>query len=154
MVRVNLNPRGRVADNEAPNSQRSSGRSLGRKIAIGIVVSSIGYLIGVGLVSVIPQVFYPENADVPSEVSCAEGVRDLRADLLTHAAERVGAGEADPVALRSWFTAWDARYYAIESRCDGTDLERWTLVGRLRHRLQGTLERFDSAEGELARATL
>ena len=118
------------------------------------MVSGIAYLIIMGLVSVVPQVFYPETAEIPDELTCPEGVDELRTELLDHAGERVAAGgDANPTELRTWLREWDARFHALETRCEGSELDRWTLVGRLRHRIQGMLERYDGAEGELARAT-
>ncbi|MEZ4336952.1 MAG: hypothetical protein R3B82_10020 [Sandaracinaceae bacterium] len=118
-----------------------------------MIAGGILYLIGVGFYSVVPQVFYPEAVDLPEDLSCSAGIDDLRDELMTHAGERVTAGgEADPTALRTWLRTWDGRYHSLEARCDAGDHDRWSLLGRLRQRLQGTLERFDREDGEIARS--
>ncbi|MCB9596184.1 MAG: hypothetical protein H6719_25910 [Sandaracinaceae bacterium] len=117
------------------------------------MAGGILYLIGVGFYSVIPQLFSPETADLPADLTCSEGVDELRDELMTHASTRITTGgEADPADLRSWLRGWDGRYHALEPRCSAGDLDRWTLLGRLRYRIQGTLERFDREDGELVRA--
>jgi len=141
-----------VAKNES-ETRKKPGRRLGRTIATVIVASGIAYLLGVGLLSVIPQIFYPAQADLPEDLSCGEGLDELRAELLDRAGERVAAGGSDTRDLRAWLVDWDARYHGLESRCDGDQYQRWTLVGRLRRRIEGTLERFDREDGALARAT-
>lgn len=141
-----------MANNES-ETRKKPGRSLGRTIATVIVASGIVYLLGVGLVSVIPQIFTPARADLPQELSCQDGLDELRAELLDRAGERVSAGGSDTRDLRAWLDDWDARYHGLEPRCEGNQYQRWTLVGRLRRRIEGTLERFDREDGALARAT-
>ncbi|MBX3272146.1 MAG: hypothetical protein KF729_17910 [Sandaracinaceae bacterium] len=118
-----------------------------------MVAGGILYLIGVGFYSVIPRVFSPPASELPASVTCARGVETLRVELLDRAAERVRTGgEADPSALRRWLRDWDGRYHALAPRCGAGEQARWALLGRLRYRLQGTLERYDREDGELARA--
>lgn len=118
-----------------------------------MIAGGILYLIGVGFYSVIPQVFFPPQAELPAGVTCANGVHALRSELLASAGARVEmGGDADPASLRRWLRDWDARYHALEARCSARELERWSLLGRLRRRLQGTLERYGREEGELVRA--
>lgn len=112
------------------------------------------YLCGVGLYSVVPQVFYPQPAEIPEDLTCRDGLGRLRAELLTYSADRIrlpSNSEAAPPG--DFFAEWDPRHVALESRCTtGTEGEAWELLGRLRQRVQGTLERYDREEGELARA--
>ncbi len=141
-----------MAEDE-PETPSPPGRRTGRAIATTVVAGGILYLIGVGFYSVIPQIFDPPTAELPEELTCADGVDDLRDELLTRAGARVSAGgEADPTSLRAWLRGWDGRYHALEARCGAAEHERWSLLGRLRRRLQGTLERFDRDDGEIARA--
>lgn len=138
---------------ESAESRRRS-RSLGRRLAIGLVASLLLYLIGVGLVSVIPQVFWPEAAEIDASVRCADGLRDLRAELLAFAGEHVAAGGSErPGRVRDYLARWDLRHRGLEARCTGAgEDEAWVALGRMRERLQGTLERFDENEGALARS--
>lgn len=137
---------------EGVESRRRS-RSLGRRLATILVVCGLVYLIGVGFVSVIPQVFWPEAAEVDPSISCADGLRDLRAELLGWAGEHVASGGAeDPGPARARLSRWDLRHRGLETRCAAAGEEdAWVLLARMRERLQGTLERFDDEEGALAR---
>ncbi len=138
---------------ESAESRRRS-RSLGRRLATGLVVCGLLYLIGVGLLSVIPQVFWPEAAEVDPSISCADGLRDLRAELLAWSGERVASGgQASTSGLDRYFERWDLRHRGLEARCDASgESDAWVRLGRMRERLQGTLERFDDEEGALARS--
>lgn len=135
-------------------TEKRSGRRLGRRIATVIVVSGIAYLIGVGLISVIPQIFYPPAASLPDDLTCADVLADLREELLSRAGAHIERGGSESSGeLRAWLDDWDRRHSGIDARCEGSERERWERLDRLRRRLQGTLERFDREEGELARET-
>ncbi len=137
---------------ESAESRRRS-RSLGRRLATGLVVCGLLYLIGVGLLSVIPQVFWPEAAEVDPSISCADGLRDLRAELLAFAGEHVARGGSDDrETVRNFLGPWDLRHRGLEERCEGDERDAWVRLGQMRERLQGTLYRFDAEEGALARA--
>lgn len=144
------------ASGESPRSRRSRARGagsrrLGRRIAGGAVIVFLVYLIGVGVISVVPQVFWPEMAELDPAIGCEDGVRDLRTELLTFAGERVASAGGDPAALEAYFDRWDLRHRALEPRCQGDGHHAWTLLGRMRGRLESRLERFDAEEGALAR---
>lgn len=131
---------------------RGRSRSIGRGIATGIVVALVAYLVGVGFYSVVPQVYWPERAELDESVTCSEGLLDLRGRLLARAGDRVArGGGTDRAGLRRWLRQWDREHLALESRCDGSEHDAWDLLGRLRQRVQATLERFDADEGVLAR---
>ncbi|HJL15713.1 MAG TPA: hypothetical protein RMH99_08660 [Sandaracinaceae bacterium LLY-WYZ-13_1] len=136
---------------ESPGKDRGRSRIIGRGIATALVVALLGYLIVVGFTSVVPQVFWPEGAAMPASVSCTEGLRDLRGELLGRAGDRVASGGGDHEALRAWLAGWDRRHLGLEDRCEGEAHGAWEQLGRLRQRLQATLERFDADEGQLAR---
>lgn len=129
---------------------RGRSRSIGRAIATSLVVALLAYLIGVGFYSVVPTLFWPETIEVAEDVSCADGLADLRAELFARAGDRVASGGGERDALRSWLRGWDRRHLAFEARCEDQH-DAWQLLGRLRQRVQGTLERFDAHERELAR---
>ncbi len=127
-------------------------RSLGRRIATVLVVCGLAYLVGVGLISVIPQVFWPEAAELPTSLSCADGVRELRDELLSFASDHVArAGSDDSREMRPFFERWDLRHRALEARCEGEEADAWVQLGQTRERLEATLQRFDAEEGALAR---
>jgi hypothetical protein len=116
------------------------------------VVLGLVYIVGVGFVSVIPQVFWPATAEVDPSVSCAEGLRTLQGELLARAADHVGRGGAEePRSLRPYLEQWDRRHAALEPRCEGDAADAWVRLAQMRGRLQATLERFDAEEGALAR---
>lgn len=110
------------------------------------------YIVGVGFASVIPQVFWPRAAEVDPAITCAEGLRGLRGELLTRAGEHVAQGGAeDRHALAPYLREWDLRHRGLEARCDGPGRDAWVRLAQMRERLSATLERFDSEEGALAR---
>ena len=130
---------------------RSRALALGRGIASVVVLGFLLYLCGVGLYSVVPQVFWPEPGTVDPSVTCVAGLTDLRGDLFAQAGERVASAGGDQASLESWLHGWDRRHLALEARCAGGEHDAWELLGRTRQRLEGTLERFDATEGVLAR---
>jgi hypothetical protein len=125
--------------------------ALGRGIASVFVLGGLLYLCGVGLYSVIPQVFWPEAGSVDESVSCEAGLTDLRGELFARAGERVASAGGDQASLESWLDGWDRRHLALEARCAGGEHDAWELLSQARQRLEGTLERFDATEGVLAR---
>ncbi len=136
----------------AGRSPRGRSRSVGRAIATGIVVLGLVYIVGVGFISVIPQVFWPEAAPLEPGVSCTDGLRALKGELLDRAAARVGRTDTEePSDLRPYLEAWDRRHAALEPRCGGEGERAWVQLAQMRGRLQATLERFDAEEGALAR---
>jgi hypothetical protein len=134
-------------------SRARSQAGLGRRIATTVVVCGLAYLILVGIGSVVPQVFWPAKATIDPAITCDEGLRDLRAELLAFAGEHVArGGSADRDAVRNFLGPWDLRHRGLEARCEGDERDAWVLLGQMRERLQGTLYRFDAEEGALARA--
>lgn len=146
----------RETDNARPDEDRAARRdrrgrkSLGRRIATVVVSLAILYLVGVGLASVIPQVFWPDRVALDPSLTCAEGLREMRAELLARSSDRVASLGAQE-DLTPFFARWDERHVALEPRCSGSELDAWELLGRLRQRVDDTLERVDDEEGDLAR---
>ncbi len=142
----------RSDDQGGGTDSRSRSRSLGRLIATVIVVCGLVYLVGVGLASVIPQVFWPATAELPPSMTCGEGLRELHDDLLTYAGEQIArGGDDDPQRMRPFFHRWDLTHRALEARCHGEEADAWVELGQTRERLEATLQRFDEEEGALAR---
>jgi hypothetical protein len=139
---------------ETPSESRARAQAgLGRRIATTVVVCGLAYLIIVGVASVVPQVFWPPKAAIDPAITCADGLRDLRAELLAFAGEHVTrGGSEDHETVRNFLGPWDLRHRGLEARCEGDERDAWVLLGRMRERLQGTLGRFDAEEGALARA--
>ena len=145
--------RTRSGDDGGESSGRKgrSGR-LGRRIANLIVIAGLAYLLLSGLFSVIPQIFWPARTEPPPATTCAEGLRDLRAELLARAGERVSAGGAESDDLDAWLRDWDRRHRGLEARCDGPGADSYFLLGRLRERLESDLHRYEAGEADLDRA--
>jgi hypothetical protein len=134
------------------NGRRDTYARLSRRIATLIVILGIVYLIGVAVISVVPQVFWPRAGRVDPEVTCTEGLRDLRAQMLARAGEHVASGGSEDDAwMRPWLARWDLQHRGLEDRCQGEDRETWVRLAQMRERMEGSLERFDDEEGELAR---
>ncbi|MFK7987809.1 MAG: hypothetical protein AB8I08_17460 [Sandaracinaceae bacterium] len=143
--------RARSEDDEGRGRRGKTGR-LGRWIANSIVVAGLAYLILSGLFSVIPQIFWPERAELDSSVTCTEEVVNLRSELLAHFGERVSAGGHSTDDLTPWLRDWDQRHAALADRCDGAPSH--SLLGRLRERLESDLSRFEAGAGDLDRALI
>lgn len=142
---------GSAAGSRQKGAPRGRALALGRGIASVVVLGGLLYLCGVGLYSVIPQVFWPEAGTVDESVSCVAGLTDLRGELFAGAGDRVANAGGDRASLESWLHGWDRRHLALEARCAGEEHDAWELLGRTRQRLEGTLTRFDATEGVLAR---
>jgi hypothetical protein len=109
-----------------------------------------------GLISILPQVFWPDHSSwaagaVPEH--CATGLRQLKAELLTRASDRVAmAGHPDAASLDRWLRGWDDRYIALEKHCEaGPEGRAHATLGRLRHHTGTFLRKFDREEGRIAR---
>jgi hypothetical protein len=135
-----------------PGKPRGKYARIGRRVASMFAVAAVAYFIIVGIVSVIPQVFWPERAAIDPSVTCEAGVRDLRAELLARASDHIASGGSeDRTWMETWLEDFDRRHLGLEGRCSGEGHEAWSLVGRMRERVQSTLVRFDDEEGALAR---
>lgn len=139
---------------ESTGDRRSRSQAgLGRRIATIVVSSALVYIVTVGVISVVPQAFWPEAATLDPSITCAEGLRDLRAELLAFAGEHVASGGSERGEVVDRFLRpWDLRHRGLEGRCTGEAHHTWELLGRMRQRLESTLARFDAEEGALARA--
>ena len=103
------------------------------------------WLITVGLSSIIPQIFWPGSAahGEGAAADCTESLRALRKELLARASERIAKPHAEPEdAQLVFFEHWDERHFAARASCQ-SDEKAWTELGRLRHGMQGLLDRFE-----------
>jgi len=103
------------------------------------------WLTTVGLSSIIPQIFWP-NGDAHSDAaSCRPALRELRDELLARTSRSIASASSDterPVLL-AWFDRWDKRVYEARSACTGDENDAWVELVRLRHGMQGLVERFE-----------
>jgi hypothetical protein len=150
------NPNGNVPVSEAPDSPGQDGREgrarragrIGRRVAIGIYLVGISYMVVVGMHSVVRQVFWPElpaSAQAPAELDCEGELEALRVDLLKRAADHVESGGEGP--LGPWLEAWDQRALLVSARCDHPAMHP---LESLRYRIETTLRRFDREEARLS----
>lgn len=140
-----------MAEPKTQEPAKSKPRSLGRRIATAIYWLLAFYIVGVGVYSIVPQVFYPPSVAPPEGTTCSEGLRSLHGELMAMAGDRVAAGSAHPASQARWMTDFDRRHAGLEARCTGQGHDAWVLLGRLRQRVASTLGRYDAEEGALAR---
>lgn len=126
---------------------------IGRRFAIALYWIVVVYVTAAGFISVIPQVFWPADAygvspETPPH-GCAFAFRELHDDLL-----RTAEAHHDPRSnpLAPFLREWDERYRALESSCG--HLHSYTLLSRVRYRLEEHLLRFDAELAPLSAATL
>ncbi len=127
-----------------PKEQR--GR-LGRRLVIGIYAIALSYLVVVGFVSVVPQVFWPESDDT-FDADCAEGLRVLHGELDQVRLEYLSSNVSDVAALREVFESWDFRLNALRKRCDE---DKVSLLDKYRHRVELNLQRYMREDAPLAK---
>ncbi len=140
-----------------PEKQRGRGARragrLGRRVALILWAVGMLYMVVVGFVTVIPQVFFeePEGVDAQAEFAagdCGDTAERLTGMLLERGGEHVA--EARPAGtLGPFFRRWDARYFAYLRHCG--ESETSAELARLRYRLELTLRRFDREEGAIVR---
>ncbi|MFW6050851.1 MAG: hypothetical protein ACODAU_06735 [Myxococcota bacterium] len=116
----------------------------------------MAYAVIAGFVSVVPQVFWPgaaawAHAWAPDR--CDEGLRALRSDLLDYASQVVtGRSTTAEPGIDRWLGRWDQRHIAMADRCEsGPEADAHAALGRLRHRMETFLRRYDHEQGRLTR---
>lgn len=141
-----------AADTRKGRGARRAGR-LGRRVALSLWAMAMLFMVVVGFMTVVPQVFHeePEGTDAQAAFAdrdCGETAEALTAMLLERGGEHVA--EVRPAGtLGPFFRRWDARYFAYRRHCgeSATSAE----LARLRYRLELTLRRFDREEGAIVR---
>jgi hypothetical protein len=127
-----------------PKEQRSG---LGRRLAVGIYSVALAYLVLVGFVSVIPQVFWPESDD-SFDPECAEGLKMLHDEVDRLRLSYLGSSETDPTALRDALDSWDRRLSALAKRCNEDQVH---LLNRYRHRVELSVRRSMREDAPIAK---
>ncbi|MDB4987542.1 MAG: hypothetical protein JWN04_2720 [Myxococcaceae bacterium] len=106
------------------------------------------WLATVGLSSIIPQIFWPAG-DVRNEAtSCSPALRELRSQLLTRMSQSIASPSAETrhEELLAWFEHWDQQLFEAKPACRDDERAAWTELTRLRHGMQGLIERFEREE--------
>ncbi|UJR79808.1 Hypothetical protein I5071_18460 [Sandaracinus amylolyticus] len=101
------------------------------------------YVIGAGVISVVPQIFWPAEAlgiAPDADAHCPTELDALRTDLLSEAGARVREPAAEPVRL--FLEPWDERYRALAASCGA--LPSYALLARLRYRVEEHLLRYEA----------
>jgi hypothetical protein len=134
--------------NPQSEERPASSRRIGRRVALALYFAVIGYLAVVGLASVIPQLFFP--ATDPHRIGDCHAARDaLTTELRTMAGDVIENGRDVEASTDAFFVRWDARFRAVENRCDDSTT---ASLGRLRYRLETTLRRYEREEAPLLRS--
>jgi hypothetical protein len=113
------------------------------------------YITIVTFASVVPQALFPERHHAPSGAApvsaaqCDTKLRTLYADLMAHAADQTQNPTEDASHDARFFGQWDREYNALTGQCDEP---LHANLGRLRHRIQTSLRRYEREEGRLARS--
>ena len=116
-----------------------------------------------GFISVIPQVYWPGAAQAEAGgppltgEPCAPALDALHADLTQHLITSMGDASlaADPseqsAAHLSFFARWDERHHSLATTC--ANVPAYSVLLRLRHAIEGELDRVGSDVAPLARDT-
>lgn len=126
--------------------ERKKQGGIGRRLAIGIYSAALAYLVIVGFVSVVPQVFWPV-ADESFDLECADGLELLRHEVDQLRLAYVSTNETDATMLRDALESWDLRLNALAKRCDEDQVH---LLNRYRHRVELELQRYVREDAPLA----
>jgi hypothetical protein len=103
------------------------------------------WLTTVGLSSIIPQIFWPNGDAHSNAASCRPALRELRDELLARTSNTIASASSDAerTAVLAWLSHWDQRLYEARSACKGDEDDAWVELVRLRHGMQGMVERFE-----------
>lgn len=121
---------------------------IGRRIATACYWLLAVFVIGSGIRSAVPQIFWPEAS--VTQVSAPEGCddalgrldADIRAGVRAHL-DGTGRFTSDD------FTTWDRRFLALHDACHTHPA--YAALHRARHALETEVERFDDEVAPLAR---
>jgi hypothetical protein len=111
---------GQAGDKPAPAGAGSPARRLdpaivGRRVALAIYAVLAVWVMGSGLVSVVPQIFWPV-ATGPTEVLDASGCA-AQIEALVTSLEEIVLVRPEPLR-RERLASWDERFLAIRSSCE------------------------------------
>jgi hypothetical protein len=105
------------------------------------------WLIAAGLSSIIPQIFWP-SGEAAVEGSCESSLRALQRELLEYASASIAQAPSahDQAKRESWLVDWDHRLALSRPSCTPREQKAWAELMRLRHGLEGLIERFERDE--------
>ncbi|MGB8332625.1 MAG: hypothetical protein WCE62_21050 [Polyangiales bacterium] len=127
-----------------PRKQQRGG--LGRRLAIAIYSTALGYLVIVGFASVIPQVFWPKSDD-SFDLECSDGLQVLHREIDALRIAYLATNETDEAALSDALETWDLRLNALAKRCNEDQVH---LLNQYRHRVELGLQRYMREDAPLA----
>jgi len=106
------------------------------------------WIVVVGLSSIIPQIFWPAQAEAVARAGCRQELRELEHELLANAANDVkNAGQsADPPAFVGWLQDFDERLKNTSAHCAPDEQSAFDELVRVRHALGSFMERFEREE--------
>lgn len=146
---------------EPESRERRRTVGLGRRLVLAVWGCGIIYITIVAFASIVPQALFPERSQAAdrgtnangsqtiSAADCETRLRTLYADLMAHAAEQTQTPNEDASQDARFFRPWDREYNALTGQCDES---LHANLGRLRHRIQTSLRRYEREEGRLARS--
>ena len=152
-------PRGATAPeaDEPESNERRRTVGLGRRLVLAVWGCGIVYITVVAFASIVPQALFPERSRAadpaaagapPSRAECEAQLRTLYADLMAHAADQTRNPSEDASLDARFFRQWDREHTALTGQCDES---LHANLGRVRHRIQTSLRRYEREEGLLAR---
>lgn len=147
-------PRGAAGPepDEPESRERRRNVGLGRKLVLAVWAVGIVYITTVAFVSVIPQALFPERGLADADATpqdCEQSLRALYSSLMAHAAAQTQYPTEDVSEDALFFREWDRQHTALTGQCDES---LHANLGRLRHRIQTSLRRYEREEGRLARS--
>ena len=106
------------------------------------------WLATVGLASIIPQIFWPAGDVHTDATSCGPALRELRSQLLMRTSQSIASPSATTghEELLAWFEHWDKQLFEAKPACRDNERAAWRELTRLRHGMQGLIERFENEE--------
>ena len=149
---------------EPESRERRRMVGLGRRLVLAVWGCGIIYISIVAFASIVPQALFPERGQAASQGSsphvghagpaaasedCETSLRTLYAELMAHAADQTQYPNEDVAQNAAFFRQWDRQYNALTGQCDES---LHANLGRLRHRIQTSLRRYEREEGRLARS--
>jgi hypothetical protein len=129
-----------------PGSEGTKRRGAGWYVGAAVFWLLAFWLVGVGLASIIPEIFWPGgDPSASAQGSCDDTLRELRDELLTRASKSIerAATRGEREELSAWLEAWDHRLQGANATCNQTERKAVTELARLRFGMSGLIQRFD-----------
>ena len=124
----------------ADSTQRSAGWYAGALVFWLLAA----WLASVGLSSLVRQIFGTPFRDAETGISCAPELQDLTSELLDHTGAWIKArpGQDPRDTLATYFSDFDRRLMHAKSSCNDHERAAFAELSRLRHGVEGLLERY------------